>query len=90
MKTLRVFISGTVQGHLYKKYLEDLGLQVGVRGFARMKEDGRVELAIEGRDEKVKEMLDLIKKGTKHVEIRKVDVEEIKYQGFEGFKWSKL
>jgi len=90
MKSLRVFISGTVQGILYRKHLEELGNQVGVRGFVRMKEDGRIEIVIEGKDEKVMEMLNLVKKGEKHVEIRNVQVEDLKHQGFEGFKLLKL
>jgi acylphosphatase len=90
MKSLRVYISGTVQGILYRKHLEELGNKVGVRGFVRMKEDGKIELVIEGKDEKVKEMLNLVKQGEKHVEIRNVEIEEIRHQGFEGFKQLKL
>mgnify|MGYP001559330522 CR=1 FL=1 len=90
MKSLRVYISGTVQGILYRKHLEELGNKVGVRGFVRMKEDGRIEIVIEGKDDKVREMLNLVKQGEKHVEIRNVEVEEIRHQGFEGFKLLKL
>ena len=90
MKSLRVKISGTVQGILYRKYLEELGNKVGVRGLVHMLDDGRIELLIEGKDEKVKEMLELCRKGAKQVEIRNVEVEEIKHQGFEGFKLLKL
>ena len=90
MKSLRILISGTVQGSLYRKYLEEEGKKIGVRGFVRMKEDGKIEVVIEGIDEKVNAMLDLIKKGEKHVEIRNVEVIDIKYQGFSGFKLLKL
>lgn len=90
MKTLRVKVSGTVQGILYRKHLEELGNKVGVRGLIHMLEDGRIELLIEGKDEKVLEMLNLVKQGEKHVEIRNVEVSEIKHQGFVGFKEMKL
>jgi acylphosphatase len=90
MKTIRAYISGTVQGILFKKYLEEQGNKIGVRGFLRQTEDGRIEIVIEGKDEKVKEMLEVCRAGTKHAEVRDVQVNEIKYQGFEGFKISKL
>lgn len=90
MKSLRVRVSGTVQGILYRKHLEELGVKVGVRGFVHMLEDGRIEILMEGKDEKVNEMLNLVKQGEKHVEIRNVEVNEIKHQGFEGFKQLKL
>ncbi|MDP2925854.1 MAG: acylphosphatase [Nanoarchaeota archaeon] len=32
MKALRIYISGTVQGVLFKKYLEEEGNRIGVRG----------------------------------------------------------
>jgi acylphosphatase len=90
MKSLRIYISGTVQGILYRKHLEELGNKVGIRGFVRLKEDGKIEIVIEGKDDKVREMLNLCKQGEKHVEIRNVEVEEIRHQGFEGFKLLKL
>ena len=90
MKTLRIYISGTVQGPLFKKYLEDEGKRIGVRGFLRQTEDGRIEVVAEGLDEKVLAMLEVCKTGTKHATIRDVQVSEIKFQGFEGFKIFRL
>lgn len=90
MKTLRVYISGTVQGVLFRKYLEDEAKKIGVRGFVRNMEDGRVELVMEGIDEKVAAMLGICKAGTKHAQVKDVQVSEIRYQGFEGFRISKL
>lgn len=90
MKTLRIYISGTVQGVLFKKFLEDEGNKIGVRGLVRQTQDGRIEVIVEGIDDKVKKMLEVCKAGTQHAQIRDVEVKEIKYQGFEGFKISKL
>ena len=90
MKTLRVYILGTVQGVLFRKYIEEQANKIGVRGFVRNMEDGSVEVIIEGIDEKVREMLEVCKTGTQHAQIRDVQVQEIKYQGFEGFKIFRL
>ncbi len=90
MKTLRVYISGTVQGVMFRKYIEEQANKIGVRGFVRNKEDGRVELVIEGTDDKVLKMLEICRAGTPHVMVRNIEINEIKYQGFEGFRIMKL
>lgn len=90
MKTLRLFISGTVQGVLFRKFIEDNAKMIGVRGFVRNLDDGRVEVVIEGVDEKVKEMLEICRLGTKHTQIRNVEVQALNHQGFEGFKILRL
>ncbi|MEM0465948.1 MAG: acylphosphatase [Candidatus Pacearchaeota archaeon] len=90
MKTLRIYIYGTVQGHLYRKYLEEQGNKIGVRGFVRQMEDGRVEVLVEGIDDKVKEMLEICKKGNKHVQVRKLEVQTLNHQGFKGFRILKI
>lgn len=90
MKTLRIYLSGTVQGVMFRKHIEEQANKIGVRGFVRNMEDGRVEVVIEGTDEKVREMLEVCKAGTQHAQVRNIEVNEIKYQGFEGFKVSRL
>jgi acylphosphatase len=90
MKSVRVYISGTVQGVMFRKFIEEQANLIGVRGFVRNMDDGRVEAIIEGINEKVDKMIEICKTGNKHSQIRDVLVQEIKYQGFEGFKVSKL
>ncbi len=90
MKTLRVYISGTVQGVLFRKFIEENANRIGVRGFVRNLEDGKVEVVMEGKDEKVMEMLEICKQGNPHSKIRQVEIKELSFQGFEGFKIMRL
>ena len=90
MKTLKIKIVGTVQGVFFRKFVKDNADEVGVKGYVRNLDGGSVEIVIEGRDEKVNEMLVKCKKGPNHSEIKEVEVEEIKHQGFDGFKISSL
>ena len=90
MKTLRVYISGTVQGVMFRKFIEEQANKIGVRGFVRNTSDGRVEVLIEGTDDKVLQMLELCKSGTSHAQVRNVEFHEIKNQGFDGFKIMRL
>ncbi len=86
MKTLRLYISGTVQGVLFRKFIEENANRLGVRGFVRNLDDGRVEAVLEGLDPKVLEMLEICKKGNPHSQIREIQMREIPHQGFVGFK----
>jgi len=90
MKTLRIIIKGTVQGIFFRKFIEEKANELGVRGYCRNLDNGAVEVVIEGRDEKVNELVQECKKGPKQAQIMDVQVEELKHQGLEGFKIFKM
>lgn len=90
MKTIRIYLSGSVQGVFFRKYLEEKANEFGVRGFVRNLEDGRVEVLVEGRDENVNSMLEACKKGDQHTKITNTQIQELKNQGFKGFKILKI
>lgn len=86
MKTLRIYISGTVQGILFRKFIEGEANRIGVRGYVRNLEDGRVETVIEGTEDKIAEMIEICKTGNPHSQIRSLEIIPITHQGFIGFK----
>jgi len=90
MKTLRVYITGTVQGVFFRKYIKDKADELNIRGFVRNLDDGRIEIIIEGRDENVNEMLSKCKQGPSHAEIKEINFEGLRHQGFKGFKISSF
>ena len=90
MKTLRLYILGTVQGVLFRKFIEENANRIGVRGYVRNLDDGRVEVVVEGTDDKIREMLEICKTGNAHSKVREVQVQEILNQGFDGFKIMRL
>jgi acylphosphatase len=90
MKTVRIYINGTVQSSFFKTFIKEQADALSIRGFVRSLEDGRVEVLVEGKDENVKEMIVRCKQGPKHAQIIDVKVEDMKYQGFEGFKILKV
>lgn len=90
MKTIKIKISGSVQGVSFRNFLKETAENLNLRGFVRNLEDGRVETVAEGRDENVNEFLSQCKLGPKHSDVKNIEIEEIKHQGFEGFKISML
>ena len=86
MKTMKIFISGSVQGVFFRKFIEDKANELGVKGFARNLDDSRLEVVIEGKDENVNDMVKICKQGPPQSEIKNVETQEIKHQGFDSFK----
>ena len=90
MKTLKIFATGIVQGVFFRNSVEDKAKELGLKGFVRNLDDGRVEIVIEGKDENVNEMVKACKQGLPHSDIKNLTTEEIKHQGFSGFKILRL
>ena len=85
-KSVRLYIEGTVQGVFFRNFVKENAEKNNVHGFVRNLDDGRVEVFLEGDNEKVDKMIDVCKKGPKHSQIRKVEEKEEKFQGFKDFK----
>ncbi len=90
MKTLKIFIDGTVQGVFFRQFVKQEANELGLKGFARNLDDGRVEIVVEGRDENVNEMIKRCRKGPPQSDIKNVETQEIRHQGFEEFKILKM
>ena len=82
-----VFIKGKVQGVFYRSWTKSTAQELGLIGFVNNLEDGRIEAIFEGEKEKVEEMVNKCKEGSRASEVTHVDVvwEEAKgdYVGFE-------
>ena len=85
-KSVRLYIEGTVQGVFFRNFVKENAEKNDVHGFVRNLDDGRVEVFLEGDNEKVDKMIEICKKGPKHSQIRNVILKEEKFQGFKDFK----
>lgn len=85
-KSVRLYITGTVQGVFFRAFLKENAEKLNVKGFTRNLEDGRVEVFVEGDPEKVNEMVEICRKGPKHAQIKNVETKPEKFQDFRGFK----
>jgi len=86
MKTLKIYITGTVQGIFFRKFIEERANELGIRGFVRNLDDGRVEVIIEGDEKKIEEMINICRQGSPHSTINNIKIQELKHQGFNSFK----
>ena len=85
-KSIRIYITGTVQGIFFRNFVKENAERYDVKGFVRNLDDGRIEVFLEGDVDKVKKMIELCKKGPKHAQIRSVEEKSESFQGFRTFK----
>ncbi len=85
-RSVRVFISGTVQGVFFRSFVKENADRLGIKGYVRNLPDGRVEAWLEGNSEAVEKMIDLCKQGPKFAKVDKVETKEEHFQGFQEFK----
>lgn len=85
-KSIRLYITGTVQGIFFRAFLKENAERYNVKGFTRNLEDGRIEVFLEGNIDEVNKMIDLCKQGPKHSQIRKVEEKPERFQDFKTFK----
>ena len=90
MKTIRVYLTGAIQGVFFRKFLKEKADELGIRGYVRNLEDGRIEIVAEGKDNAIDEMWGVCQKGNPHTEIKDIQMEKLTHQGFDGFKIMKL
>ena len=57
MRRVHVFITGNVQGVGLRYFLRNKAMRMGINGFVRNLQDGRVEAVFEGNDEGLQKIL---------------------------------
>ncbi|MCK4453895.1 acylphosphatase [Candidatus Parcubacteria bacterium] len=88
-KKIRVhlFISGRVQGVFFRENTRRKAEKLELNGWVRNLPDGRVEIILEGDEEKVKKMIKWTKKGPIIAKVDEVEIEEKEYENeFKDFK----
>jgi len=89
-KSVRLYITGSVQGVFFRQFIKENADKRNVRGFVRNLEDGRVEIFLEGDGEDVDAMVSLSKRGPQHSQIRHIEEKEERFQDFKEFKTLRL
>jgi acylphosphatase len=75
MKRLEAIIYGFVQGVGFRYFARRKALVLGLVGYAKNLSDGSVEVVAEGEIEKLKELLEILKKGNDYSHVEKINYE---------------
>lgn len=80
-----VFVTGTVQGVYYRANTRDEARELGVDGWVRNLDDGRVEAVFEGDPEAVDALVEWCHTGSPQADVEEVEVEYGDPQDQSGF-----
>ena len=83
---LRYYVRGRVQGVGYRWFAQKTANLLGVRGYARNLDDGRVEVYALGTREQLETLAGYLWKGPNFADVRGVDEEEAAPEAVNGFE----
>jgi acylphosphatase len=81
----RWFISGRVQGVGYRYFAQRSAAALGLSGYARNLDDGRVEVYAVGAEAKLSELAGALRKGPAWSDVRAVQEQEAEVRDYGSF-----
>ena len=86
MKTTRILLSGLVQGVGFRYFAYKKAKKMGVVGYVRNLDDGRVEVVATAEDEVLRDFIDELKKGPSFAYVKNAEIEELPHMHFDSFE----
>ena len=86
MKTIRLTITGKVQGVFYRANAKDVADLTGIKGWVRNLPDNNVEITATASEETLQKFISWCKQGPPRARVDDVIVEELEFQEFNGFR----
>ena len=83
---IHCFISGLVQGVWFRAGTQDQAKKLGLTGWVRNVQDGRVEAVICGDKEPVAAMQKWLQQGPPRAKVNEVSCENIEWENYPDFK----
>lgn len=82
----RIIVHGRVQGVFFRATVRDAAVAAGAGGWAANREDGTVEVWVEGSAAAVAAVSEACQTGSRSSAVQRVDVEDVEPQGLDGFE----
>ncbi len=80
MKTTHIIVTGRVQGVGFRYFTVRCANDLSLCGWVRNLPDGSVEAVIQGQDEKIEEMIGLLKQGPGAANVSGLEIKGIEYE----------
>ncbi len=77
---VHLLISGRVQGVAFRYYTQDIAQSLGIKGWVKNCWDSKVEIVVEGEEEKVKKLISWCYQGPGSAIVERIDMEWEKYR----------
>lgn len=85
MKTIRLTITGKVQGVFYRATAKDVADLTGIKGWVRNLPDNNVEITATATEDTLQKFINWCKQGPPKARVDDVIVEELDLEVFNGF-----
>ena len=82
----RWFVRGRVQGVGFRYFVERAAQELGLGGYARNLDDGRVEVYATGAPEKLSDLAGRLRVGPRWADVRGVDEQQAEVKGHSSFE----
>ena len=86
MQSKNIVVHGQVQGVFFRQGAQDAAREYGVAGWVRNRDDGTVEMVVEGEDDAVDRMIAWAREGTSQAQVNDVEVADAEPQGLRSFE----
>ena len=83
---VHVLVSGEVQGVNFRGATQAQAEQLGLNGWVRNLDDGRVEAVFEGDSDTIQQMIEWCESGPSSAHVDNVSVEQEEPEGLSGFE----
>jgi acylphosphatase len=80
------FVRGRVQGVGYRDYAQRVASALGLTGYVRNLDDGRVEVCAAGPPDRLSDLAAALRKGPRFSDVRGVDEQEAALQRYADFQ----
>jgi acylphosphatase len=76
MKTMRIIVSGRVQGVYFRAYTQKLAIKHGIKGYVKNMKDGSVEIVAGANQQTLEKFINGCKKGPMMAKVDGITVSE--------------
>ncbi len=85
-KTVRIRVTGKVQGVFYRQSTKETAKALGITGEVRNEDDGTVTVIATGTNEQIQRLADWCKIGPRKAVVESVDMDEEELKEFSDFR----
>ncbi len=87
MKCVKILINGIVQGVFFRAFTQNEARKLGIAGYVRNTEGGKVEVVANGDEEHIEKFIEILRKGPIGARISNIEISWITpVHNFKDFK----
>jgi len=85
MQTVKIKVTGRVQGVFYRQSTQETAINLGIKGTVRNCDDNSVEIIATGTKEQLDKLITWCKQGPPRAKVSDITTQELSLQSFNNF-----